>query len=55
MKDVTKNILVNLIAATSAYKEFAKGRDPFYSTRLKDFNKAIESGKKTYKKVQTAC
>lgn len=52
--DVFKTVLVHLIAASSAYDKYVGGhdyrgsKDPFKSTRLADFDKAIELGRELW-------
>lgn len=49
------NVLTHLISAASAYAEYtgnsekAGKRDALFKTRLADFNKAIERGRKAYR------
>jgi hypothetical protein len=52
-----KDLLAHLVAATSAYETFAGNskrpgvRDAFYSTRLSDYQKAVERGRKAYQEL----
>lgn len=51
------HLIANLSAAISAYKTYAKRygeitpTDPFYKTRIKDFETAVERGRKAVKEL----
>jgi hypothetical protein len=43
LRESHKRATLGLMSATSAYREFAKGRDALYTTRLGDFERALEA------------
>ena len=53
-----KKVVCGMIAATSAYKEYARGwkergnADPFKRTRVKDFEEAAEAGKELLSEIE---
>lgn len=57
ISEAFRDLLANLEAATSAYRKFAGNskrqgiRDPFYTTRLKDYESALDRGRKAYKEL----
>ncbi len=53
-----RTVVATMIAAASAYKEYAKGwkerahADPFKKTRVKDFEAAAELGKELLEELE---
>lgn len=54
--EIIKDLLANLVAATSAYEKYAGNserrsvRDPFFKTRLSDFEKCIKRNREKIEK-----
>jgi hypothetical protein len=55
IREAFKDVLANLVGAANAYRHYAGNRertsvrDALYSTRLADYEKAVERGREAYR------